>query len=627
MHMVKSLRIIALALIVLPLILSGQVRAAEQTITIPGNQYPLPDPSRQVVLGGVRLDGVDNISPKELDDVLEYSTRSRFQVGQKTIYDPLTAARDIKRMKRVYERYGFFSVHVRVMLTPLMMGDGRMSLVYHVHEGLPTVFRRVEVRLPDEALTKRWQHSLVEAAGIKPGARFSLDDYEKAKERVRKRLANQAHPRASLAGQVQVFPKEQAADVILVVDPGKIFYFGKVSISGNKSLKEDYVRRLLKFKAGQPFNAAAMNSSQQAILSSGFFSTAVFLPAYDKANKEQVPITLTVSEKASHRIRLGVGWGTEDNLRVIIEQINRNMLGLADEIRFEGKVSSIYQGLVGVLHVPYVPWQNTTMVLRGGVEQPNEEAYQSRNYFVSPIMEAQFGRFAKMWGGYLYERSNMIDLKSAVPDPDWEKQTFLISSLKGGVLFDTRNSPLNPTHGAMVSLEVEAAGSPLGSELNFVRPIISATQIVPVSEDKKWQVALRVKAGLGFTYGDTDRLPLIRRFFPGGYDSVRGYPYQRLGPLDSSGNPLGGEAMFVGNLELRFPLWEELGGVVFVDFGNAFEDVDLFSFGELRYTSGFGLRYNTPVGPLRFDWGIQLNPDPNANISDNDFYLSVGQAF
>ena len=108
---------------------------------------------------------------------------------------------------------------------------------------------------------------------------------------------------------------------------------------------------------------------------------------------------------------------------------------------------------------------------------------------------------------------------------------------------------------------------------------------------------------------------------------MRGYPYQRLGPLDSSGNPLGGEAMLVGNLELRFPLWQELGGVVFVDAGNAYEDIDVMSFGDLRYTAGLGLRYNTPVGPLRVDWGFQLNPDPNANIADNDFYLSVGQAF
>lgn len=625
--MAKSVFIIALSLIIVLAGFVGPVRAEQPTITVPGNEYPLPDPKEQVVLGGVRVDGVDNISDKELTDVLEYSPRSRFQATQGTLYDPLTASRDIKRMKRVYERYGFFNVSVRVALNPLPLGENRMLLVYNVHEGQPTTFRKIDIRLPDQAAQKQWQHTLLNAAGIKAGQRFSLNDYEHAKQKVQNSLANQAHPKATLAGQVRVYPEEHAADVILVVDPGDRYYFGEVGITGSKSLGQEYVRRLLKFKKGQPYNASAISSSQQALLGSGFFSTAVFIPDYKLAQKNHVPINLTLSEKPAHRIRLGVGWGTEDNMRLIIEQSNRNMLGLADEIRLEGKVSSIYQGLIGVVNVPYVPWQNTNFVLRGGVEQPNEEAYQSRDYFISPILESHLGRLGKVWGGYLWERSTMVDLKSNVPNPDYEKQTFMISSLKGGILFDTRNSPLAPTQGTMVSLEVEASGSALGSELNFVRPIISASQIVPVSKDKKWQVALRLKAGLNITYGDTYRVPLIRRFFPGGFDSVRGYPYQRLGPLDSSGNPLGGEGMLVGNLELRFPLWEELGGVVFVDAGNAYEDIDVMSFGDLRYTTGLGLRYNTPVGPLRLDWGFQINPDPNANISDNDFYLSVGQAF
>ncbi len=625
--MFRLIPIIALIMAIFAAGLAAPCHADEPTMPVPDNQYPLPDPSGRVVLGEVRLDGVDNLPQKDLENVLEYSPRSRFQVGQQELYDPLAASRDIKRMKSVYERYGFFDVNVRVLLSPMIMGQDRMLLVYQVHEGQPTLFRSIEIRLPDQADQKQWQPILKKAAGIETGKRFSLEEYEKAKQRVHEKLADNAFPKAAVAGQVRVYPKELAADVILVVDPGPKYIFGDVTITGNKSLSDKYVRRLLKFKKGQPFSAASMSASQQTLLSSGFFATAVFVPDYQKTKNNEVPITLTLSERPAHRIRLGLGWGTEDSLRVIIEQTNRNMLGLGDEIRLEGKVSSIYQGLVGVVHIPYVPWQNTNFVLRGGVEQPNEEAYQSRNYFASPILEAQFGKYAKVWGGYLWERSIMVDLKSAVPDPVFEKQTFLISSLKGGIVFDTRNSMLNPTNGALISMEIEASGSCMGSELNFIRPIVSASQIIPVSADKRWQVALRAEAGLTITYGDTYRVPLIRRFFPGGFDSVRGYPYQRLGPLDSSGNPLGGEAMLVGNLELRFPLWQELGGVVFVDAGNAYEDIDVMSFGDLRYTAGLGLRYNTPVGPLRVDWGFQLNPDPDANIADNDFYLSVGQAF
>ena len=396
--MFKLFPIIALILAVIAAGLAAPCRADESGMPLPDNQYPLPDPEGRVVLGEVRLDGVDDIPPKDLINVLEYSPRLRFQVGQQELYDPLAAARDVKRMKRVYERYGFFDVNVRVLLSPMIVGEGRQLLVYQVHEGRPTLFRSVEIRLPDQAAQKQWQPILKKAAGIETGQRFSLEEYEKAKQRVHEKLADNSFPKAAVAGQVRVFPKEFAADVILVVDPGPKYLFGEVTITGNRSLGDKFIRRLLKIKKGQPYNAAAMSASQQALLGSGFFATAVFVPDYQLTKNNQVPITLTLSERPAHRIRLGLGWGTEDSMRVIIEQTNRNMLGLGDEIRLEGKLSSIYQGLVGVVHIPYVPWQNTNFVLRGGVEQPNEEAYQSRNYFASPILEAQFGKYAKVWG-------------------------------------------------------------------------------------------------------------------------------------------------------------------------------------------------------------------------------------
>jgi outer membrane translocation and assembly module TamA len=176
-----------------------------------------------------------------------------------------------------------------------------------------------------------------------------------------------------------------------------------------------------------------------------------------------------------------------------------------------------------------------------------------------------------------------------------------------GLRFDNRDSVLDPKKGVYFNAEVETASSALGSDVKFCRPVVELRHVMPLPLFPGWFLASRAKAGAAFHLPGTERIPLVRRFFLGGADSVRGYPYQGLGPLDPAGKPLGGEAMVEGSVEARFPLWGKLGGVLFVDMGNAYETLST-DVGKLRFTSGTGLRYNTPVGPIRLDVGYQLNP-------------------
>ena len=138
-------------------------------------------------------------------------------------------------------------------------------------------------------------------------------------------------------------------------------------------------------------------------------------------------------------------------------------------------------------------------------------------------------------------------------------------------------------------------------------------------------VALAARLGLATPYGGTQDLPIEDRFYAGGANSVRGYREQRVGPLDAQGDPLGGNALVVLNAEWRFPIWRVLGGVVFVDAGTVTSQVNQLAWDTFRVGTGGGLRLNTPVGPIRVDFGYALTPIPGEGRFQA--YFALGNPF
>jgi outer membrane translocation and assembly module TamA len=170
---------------------------------------------------------------------------------------------------------------------------------------------------------------------------------------------------------------------------------------------------------------------------------------------------------------------------------------------------------------------------------------------------------------------------------------------------------------------LEHANDTLVSDVSFIKLILEARHY-----QRLWRqmiLATRLLVGGIQPYGNSDDVPFNVRFFAGGPGSVRGFALNRLGPLDDNGDPIGGNSLIEGSVELRLPIVGDLGGALFVDFGNVFRDSFTYKLDDLRYVVGPGIRYNTPIGPLRFDVGIIVN-----RRADEDFgrvELSIGQAF
>jgi len=159
--------------------------------------------------------------------------------------------------------------------------------------------------------------------------------------------------------------------------------------------------------------------------------------------------------------------------------------------------------------------------------------------------------------------------------------------------------------------------------VQFSKIVDSATR----TPEERSVFAKKFTIGVIQPFGSTQTLdvPIFKRFFAGGSTSMRGFPFQKLGPLDDNNDPLGGNSLLVGSFEVRYPIYGDFGGVTFLDYGNVYTEGWSFDLADIKYAPGVGLRYDTLIGPVRFDVGYALNPE--SGIRRIQFFISIGQAF
>ena len=234
----------------------------------------------------------------------------------------------------------------------------------------------------------------------------------------------------------------------------------------------------------------------------------------------------------------------------------------------------------------------------------------------------EFSRRLSGAGGVELSRNVFSDV-----DPDLigtgvaENNTLFIQFAE--LKWDTRDNLLNPTRGIVLSGELDHSTTALISTESFFKLLLEGRHYYALWE--KVILASRLTVGGIQPYAGSDSVPSNVRFFAGGPGSIRGYAPNRVGPLDSQGRPIGGDSLLVGSVELRFPISGDLGGVVFVDAGNVYSGSPAYDLGDLRVGVGPGIRYNTPIGPFRLDFGVAVNPRSGDPFGRLDF--SIGQAF
>jgi outer membrane protein insertion porin family len=531
---------------------------------------------------------------------------------------------DVDNLRDRYLEAGYLSVTVKKKVT--RSADGREAFVtIDITEGPQSKTGAITF----EGNTVFSAKDLSDKLSLKSGAPFNERLLDEDKYRIISAYSNKGY----LYAQVDVdrTPQDDTIAVRYRITEDKQVRIGRIILKGNERTKDYVIMRELLVKPGDPYDYGAILSSQQRIYRLGYFRLAKFEPVHPGEKDYLQDMLLTVEEGPAGYGEVSFGYGDLDKLRGSIEVGYRNLWGTAEYTSLRYEQSDILKRAIYNYRKPWfldyrldanfsLIWSDSERLN----SDTREVYYKTRKTAVSFGVEKSYEHFKP---SLTYQFENVVNydvLQAAMITPD-DSGRVLVSSITPAVLWDLRDDIFNPHKGALFGIALKDALSILESQADFIKLTVQGSWFLPLNSSV---LAFSARGGAGWPFRSTPELPLHERFYVGGSTTVRGFTQDSIGPAerDSSGNliPQGGQSMAIFNLELRLNPGEGVGLVFFVDAGNAWPGQEIL-FGDLRSSYGIGIRYGTPIGPFRLDYGQKTHQ--RVGESPGEVHFNIGNTF
>ncbi len=573
-----------------------------------------------VRISKVKIKGAEVVTKTQIEQVIGTEFPSiRFWV-KRPVFDEEVLKDDMIRIQRLYANNGYYDA--QATFETKYNDDGtRVEITINIEEGEPVILTDVDLRFEGD-LSDGIKDQIVKAIPLKVDKTFSPHGYQQTKGVISEILSNNGYPKSEIEGEALVNRREKWARAKFVVKPGLIYTFGTMKVEGNEKVESYIIEREADFKEGQKFSLSKLNETQANIFQLGLFRSVVIDPVYDDDN-QVADVAIVVKERKQGSVKIGGGFGTEDKLRGQLIWTQRNFFGGGRRLEIAAKASFITQRIETTVIQPFIIGRNSELSGTINFQRDDVPSFKGRSFLTTAALTKDFWRYYSIFGSLNLQFSNVQDSATRTPE-ERSRENFFLTFINLGFERDTTDNLLNPTKGTVISTGLESSFRALGSDVNYLKGTIELR-----GYKKYWDVVFAKKLTVGVIqpFGETGTLdiPIFKRFFAGGSTSMRGFPFQKLGPLDNNDDPLGGNSLLVGSFEVRYPIYGDFGGVAFFDYGNVYTEEWSFPLDRLKYAPGLGLRYDTIIGPVRFDVGYALNPEPG--IRRIQFFISIGQAF
>lgn len=423
----------------------------------------------------------------------------------------------------------------------------------------------------------------------------------------------------------------------LRVVKGKPTTIGKLEFQGLEDIAQSVVESKLEVHENELWNEDKIAKSRQSILRTGLFKRVEIRPKDGLFDSETEDATIFLEERNLTSMQIGAGANSEYGLHIFGLVTDRGVF--ADGRSIAGRVDTYFDRLKGqisqgimslnytdpdLMQDPLVGYVSDLRFqrlnqssLEFNLDRVSHSGYLHKNF--NENISASLGHT------FLVERLDNVD-SNAVLNPDFDTGTVRIGYLQGNAIFDFRDNPLTPRNGYAFALSPQIAADAFGSEANFAGLDIHFTKILPLEGRlERFSFAYSARAASEWAYGGSNFVPISQRYYLGGRSSVRGFRENSLGPKASDGTIIGGDELLTQSLELRYLVMEDTSLNLFLDSGRL-QLKDYAADGEqMRYSTGAGVRYLSPIGPVGFDVGFPLNEqsgEPSVR-----FHFNIGSNF
>jgi len=418
----------------------------------------------------------------------------------------------------------------------------------------------------------------------------------KAYDDAKRKLLQLARERGYIEGRllkhvITIDLERYQASIELRYDTGPRYTYGEITFA-QEGFDDAFLRRFLTFKPGDPYNASQLLEVQRMLSGTDYFEQADIVSLTDQAVERHIPIRIELTARKATRYSAGIGFATDTGVRGMLgyEKRRANEFGHRYGLRLEK--SEIDTNATAHYLVPMEQPATDSLSYNLTWEEEDTDTVHSIKTSIGPAYSRQIGPWLREIGlSYEMERYRL---------GNEDDTNLLIPRVR--LQYVSAENRIQTRSGWLVSAEVRGAYDQLFSDTSFLQVRSDDKLIFGLGE--RARVLLRGSAGASATSELTD-LPASQRFLAGGDQSIRGYDYESLGPVNDEGEVIGGKYLLVGSVELEQDIRSNVALAVFYDAGNAFDEEDF----DVMRGSGFGLRWRTPVGPVRIDLAQALDKD------------------